>query len=59
MVNLITIYNEDETPIVLIGFNNNKKEQDYTIINNFIDEIDISTLNDKSKAEITVLPAHL
>ena len=36
------IYNEDETPIVLIGFNNNKKEQDYTIINNFIDEIDTS-----------------
>lgn len=34
------IYNEDETPIVLIGFNNNKKEKDYTIINNFIDEID-------------------
>lgn len=37
------IYNEDETPIVLIGFNNNKKEQDYTIINNFIDEIDTSS----------------
>ena len=34
------IYNQDETPIVLIGFNNNKKEQDYTIINNTIDEID-------------------
>lgn len=36
------IFNEDETPIVLVGFNNNKKEQDFTIINNFIDEIDTS-----------------
>ena len=36
------IYNQDETPIVLIGFNNNKTEKDYTIINNFIDEIDTS-----------------
>ena len=35
------IYNGDETPIVLIGFNNNQ-ETDYSIINKPIDEIDIT-----------------
>lgn len=34
------IYNKDETPIMITGFNNNKKEQDYTIITNPINEID-------------------
>ena len=36
------IYNKDETPIMITGFNNNKKEQDYTIITNPINEIDTS-----------------
>ena len=34
------IYNKDETPIMITGFNNNKKEQDYTIVTNPINEID-------------------
>lgn len=34
------IYNKDETPIMITGFNNNKKEQDYTIMSNPINEID-------------------
>ena len=34
------IYNKDEAPIMITGFNNNKKEQDYTIITNPINEID-------------------
>ena len=36
------IYNKDETPIMITGFNNNKKEQDYTILSNPINEIDIT-----------------
>lgn len=38
------IYNKDETPIMITGFNNNKKEQDYTILSNPINEIDITNL---------------